>query len=75
MNRPWLSVEAILEQFRLGVGMSSDQPATAHYLQWLAEFLTREHATMNAEDWEALVYVGRLLWQDEETRVETTRIR
>ncbi|MFD1555047.1 hypothetical protein ACFSHT_05305 [Paraburkholderia silviterrae] len=63
MNRPYLGVEAILEQFRSGAEASSCQPAATHCLQWLAEFLAREHATMNAEDWDALVHVGGLLWR------------
>ncbi|POR50622.1 hypothetical protein B0G62_108114 [Paraburkholderia eburnea] len=73
MNRPWLSVEAILEQFRLSAEEcaeeSSGRPAPADCVQWLAEFLAREHATMNAEDWEALVHVGGTLWRDETTKM------
>ncbi|QBR04099.1 hypothetical protein [Paraburkholderia pallida] len=74
MNRPYLSVEAILEQFRSGTEVPSDQPVLAHCLQWLAEFLAREHATMNADDWDALVHVGMLLWREEEAWDEKARM-
>ncbi|HTR07338.1 MAG TPA: hypothetical protein VMJ11_11930 [Paraburkholderia sp.] len=62
LNRPYLSVEAIIEQFRADAVASSAQPTPGDCLQWLAKFLAREHATMNADDWDALVHVGGLLW-------------
>ena len=62
MNRPYITVETILELFR----STADEPpgaAPAGSLLWLADFLAREHATMNADDWDALVHVGAQLWR------------
>jgi hypothetical protein len=63
MNKPYINVEGILELFCMTVEETPSQPTAADSLHWLAEFLAREHTTMNASDWNGLVRVGALLWQ------------
>lgn len=63
MNRPYITVETILELFRSTADEPPGASAPAGSLLWLADFLAREHATMNAGDWDALVRVGAQLWR------------
>jgi hypothetical protein len=63
MNRPYITVETILELFRSTADEPPGASAPAGSLLWLADFLAREHATMNASDWDALVRVGAQLWR------------
>ncbi|WP_213309022.1 hypothetical protein [Paraburkholderia sacchari] len=63
MNRPYITVETILELFRSTADEPPGSLAPAGSLLWLADFLAREHATMNAGDWDALVHVGAQLWR------------
>lgn len=74
MTRPYVSVETILEKFCSNDPMPSGQPAADDCLRWLAEFLAREHATMNAQEWDALVHVGSLLWRAREVWDGTPRM-
>ena len=67
MNRPYITVETILDQFRSTADEHPNLPATDDSLRWLAGFLAREHATMNAGDWDALVRIGALLWRPRAT--------
>jgi hypothetical protein len=63
MSKPYVTVEMILDQFRVTAAKLPGPPDSADSLLWLANFLAREHATMNTGDWVALVRVGALLWQ------------
>ncbi|GAB7521257.1 hypothetical protein [Paraburkholderia sp. 2C] len=73
MNKPYINVEGILELFGMTVEESSSQPVATYPLHWLAEFLAREHTTMNAIDWNGLVSVGALLWQAQVAQDGTQR--
>jgi hypothetical protein len=63
MSKPYVTVEMILDQFRVAAEKAPSPPDCVNSVLWLAEFLAREHATMNAGDWDALVQVGALLWR------------
>jgi hypothetical protein len=73
MNKPYINVEGIFELFGMTAEESLSQPVATDPLRWLAEFLAREHTTMNASDWNGLVSVGALLWQAQRARDGTGR--
>lgn len=67
MNKPYINVEAILEMFHQTGQDSASEASTADSLNWLTEFLAREHSTMNAQDWHRLVQVGAALYRAQHT--------
>lgn len=62
MNKPYINMEAILDMFHEIARNAGNASSTADSLNWLAEFLAREHTTMNTPDWNGLVHVGAALY-------------
>jgi hypothetical protein len=63
MNKPYINVKAILDMFKDIAQKSLDQTSAVDSLNWLTEYLAREHSAMNANDWNGLLQIGALLYR------------
>jgi len=63
MNKPYINVEAILEMFQEIAQKGIDQASAVDSLNWLTEYLAREHSAMNTNDWNRLLQIGAVLYR------------